>query len=122
MAPSGWTWRKLAVSAALACAALGFQTGCQNGGQRRAAAREPALSGPLELGPPTAITESPAAPPKAITWVDRHPLFSKPRDLYEKTDSNPVVKTAAAGFIGIPSGLVGELRQIVVGTSPSYRQ
>jgi hypothetical protein len=122
MASTSWTWRKIAASAALTCAALGIQTGCQNAGQRRAAAREPALSGPLELGPPTAVTEAPAAPPKALTWVDRHPLFFKPRDMYEKTDSNPVVKTAAATVIGIPSGLMGELRQIVVGTSPGLRQ
>jgi hypothetical protein len=62
------------------------------------------------------------APARNVTWVDRHPLFSKPRDIYEKTNNNsPVVKTAAATVIGIPSGILGELRQIVVGAPATPR-
>jgi hypothetical protein len=89
--------------------------GCQNGGPRRMAAREPGLSGPLEVGPPTAVVEGPAVPVRTVTWVDRHPLFARPREMYETTDNNPVIKTAAAVVIGIPTGFVGEIRQIVVG-------
>lgn len=54
-------------------------------------------------------------PGSGDTFVDRHPLLRKPRQYYDSTDSNKVVKTAAAAFIGVPSGIVGELRQIVVG-------
>jgi hypothetical protein len=122
MRPSGSTRRKIAVMAVLASAALSFQTGCQNGGPRRMAGREPALSGPIDVGPPTAVVEAPPAPVKNVTWVDRHPLFYKPRDMYDKVENNsPVVKTAAAAVIGIPSGILGELRQIVVGAPPRPR-
>jgi hypothetical protein len=50
------------------------------------------------------------------TWVDRHPLFSKPRQYYESTGNNKVAKTAAAAVLGVPAGIYGELKQIVVGT------
>ena len=56
-------------------------------------------------------------PSNTVTWVDRHPLFSKPRDYYETSGDNKVVKAAAATVIGIPAGIFGELRQIVVGAS-----
>jgi hypothetical protein len=112
--------RKFAVTAALAVASLGFQIGCQNSGQRRMAAREPGLSASVDGAPSTTIAGS-TTPVRSVTWVDRHPLFFKPRDMYEKTDNNPVVKTAAAAVIGVPSGILGELRQIVVGAPPAPR-
>jgi hypothetical protein len=55
------------------------------------------------------------------SWVDRHPLLYKPRDYYETSGDNKIVKTAAATVIGIPAGVVGELRQIVTG-APSNRR
>lgn len=64
-------------------------------------------------GDPAIVTEVPAAQP--VTIVDRHPLFYKPREYYEISGENKVVKTAAATFIGIPAGILGEMRQIVVG-------
>ena len=73
--------------------------------------REPGLSNTIE--PSKAVAES--APTRAVTFIDRHPLFWKPRDYYEGSGSNPVVKTATATVIGIPAGIVGELRQIVSG-------
>ena len=92
--------------------ALSIGGGCQSAGQRRTALAEPGLSGSVEGGTTLAATPAPAT---AVTWVDRHPLFSKPRDLYETTNSNKVVKTAAAAVVGVPVGIFGELRQIVTG-------
>jgi hypothetical protein len=61
----------------------------------------------------------PAAPPaKTVSVVDRHPLFSKPRDYWETSGDNKVVKAAAATFVGVPVGIVGEVKQIIVGTPP----
>jgi hypothetical protein len=58
-------------------------------------------------------------PSKSVTFVDRHPLFYKPRDYYESTNSNKAAKTAAAAVIGVPAGIYGELKQIVVGAPPA---
>src|SRR5271167_2319900 len=95
-------------------AAVGL-TGCQTGPSRSTlASAEPALSPPVEGG--TTVVQAPA--PRSVTFVERHPLFYKPRDYYESSGSNAVVKTAAAVVVGVPAGIVGELRQIVVGTPP----
>ena len=61
------------------------------------------------------------APPAAqsVSFVDRHPLFYKPKEYYETTGSGKIGKTAAATFIGVPAGIIGELRQIVVGKAPA---
>jgi len=56
-----------------------------------------------------------------VTFVDRHPLLSKPRDYYESSGNNKVVKTLAAGVVGVPAGLFGELKQIVVGRPAGLR-
>src|ERR1700678_4390306 len=96
-------------------AAVGL-TGCQTGPSKSTlAAAEPALSPPVEGG--TTVVQAPA--PRAVTYVERHPLFYKPRDYYESSGSNAVVKTAAAVVVGVPVGIVGELPQIVVGTPPA---
>src|SRR4051812_19924167 len=90
-------------------------SGCQGAGSpRRVAVAEPGLAVPGDSG--TAIAEAPAAGP--VTIVDRHPLLSRPGDYYESTGNNKIVKAAAATFIGIPAGFVGELKQIVSGREP----
>ncbi len=53
------------------------------------------------------------------------PLLRKPQQYYDNTKSNKVVKTAAAAVVGVPAGIVGELKQIVVGAptatpAPAY--
>jgi hypothetical protein len=98
-------------------------TGCQGGPSRRTlASAEPALSPSLEPGTviaqsPTTVASAPASA-RTLTFVDRHPLFSRPREYYENGGSNKVVKTAAAVVVGVPAGIFGELRQIVVGAPP----
>jgi hypothetical protein len=84
---------------------------------RSVAVNEPPLDAVSEPG--SVVVAAP--PPKQVTVVDRHPLFSKPREYYENTSSNKVVKTAAATVIGIPAGIVGEVRQIVIGRPPETR-
>jgi hypothetical protein len=110
--------RTVRVSAAWIAGLALLLSGC-HGGQKRPlfASAEPALDPSLTDGPVIAAT-----PPPSVTWVDRHPLFSKPRDVYEGTASNnKLVKGAAATVVGVPVGLVGEFRQIIVGRDPVPR-
>lgn len=88
--------------------------GCHSGGSRR----EVALSD-APLGADGAVVE--ASPVRTATFVDRHPLFWKPREYYDTTARGSLGKTAAATFIGVPAGIYGELRQIVVGMPPAER-
>jgi hypothetical protein len=94
---------------------LSVVSGCQSSGSRRAP--EPSLSGALDSK--SSIAET--APSRTVTYVDRHPLFSKPRDYWESSGDNKIVKAGAATFIGVPVGLYGEIKQIVVGTPPETR-
>ena len=97
---------------ALSCAL----SGCQSGPSTKTmAAAEPVLSPPAEGGT-TVVT---APPPRTMTFVDRHPLLYKPRDYYESSGDNKVVKTTAAVVVGVPVGIVSELKQIVVGAPPN---
>lgn len=101
--------------------ALAAASGCQTSARRRvASAAEPGLSDPVEPGA-SVVEVTPPATAAAPAWVDRHPLFSKPRQYYEKTGRNKVAKVAAATVIGIPAGLFGELRQIVSGAPAQPR-
>jgi hypothetical protein len=90
--------------------------GCQASPSRHAAlaASEPGLNVPGDTAP--AVVS--ATPSRTVTWVDRHPLLSKPREYYENSGSNTAVKVAAGTLVGIPVGIVGELKQIVVGRPP----
>jgi hypothetical protein len=48
-------------------------------------------------------------------------VLSKPREYWESSGNNTIVKAAAATFVGVPVGLFGEVRQIVVGSPPDTR-
>jgi hypothetical protein len=102
----------------VAASLLVIAPGCQSGPSgRTVAAAEPPLVSPAE--PNGTVVHAP--PPKTVTWADRHPLFTKPREYYDNSGNNKVVKAAAATVIGIPAGIVGELKQIVVGAPPDVR-
>ena len=108
--------RFLAVLAGLVIVAV---AGCAGGGpSRRVVAAEPGAALPGEGEP---VVVNPPARGQGVTFVDRHPLLSKPRDYYESSGNNKFVKTMAAGVIGVPAGVVGELKQIVVGRPASLR-
>jgi hypothetical protein len=105
---------------ALLLSALVLTTaGCHGSGSRRASAPEPALSGALDQGQSAPIVDS--APSSSVSYVDRHPVLSKPREYWENSGDNKVVKAAAATFIGVPVGIYGEMKQIVVGAPPAAR-
>ncbi len=91
--------------------------GCQSSPSRKVAVAEP----PLVTSPDGGSTVVQAEPPRTVTYVDRHPILAAPRDFWNNTDSNKVVKAASATVIGVPVGLVGEVRQIVVGVPPDLR-
>ena len=110
----GHRWLTAAGLALLASLTLG----CHGAGSTRvSSAPEPSLSGAIDNN--TAVAES--SPPKTVSYVDRHPLFSKPRDYWESSGNNTIVKAGAATFIGVPVGIYGEIKQIVVGTTPQTR-
>jgi hypothetical protein len=95
--------------------AASASTGCKGSHKRRYAVYpEPAPCSPVEGGTP--VVEGPMLRP--LSFIDRHPLFSKPREYYEDTDNNPIVKTAAAVIVGVPAGIVGEVKQMVAGNQP----
>ena len=79
--------------------------------------RRAALAGNLDSN--GAVAEAPQA--KTVGYVDRHPMLSKPRDYWENAGDNKIVKAGAATFIGVPVGIYGELKQIVVGAPPETR-
>ncbi|MFI5459161.1 MAG: hypothetical protein ACHRXM_27345 [Isosphaerales bacterium] len=82
---------------------------------------EPSLSGAVDRDAAVADGAATATPAKTVSWVDRHPMFSKPRDYWETSGENKVVKAAAATFVGVPVGLYGEVKQIIVGTPTEPR-
>jgi hypothetical protein len=103
---------------ALAVTLAALASGCQSAPRARTvASAEPALNPAPDGG--TTVTTAP--PPQTVGWVDRHPLFYKPRDYYESSGNNKIVKAAAATVVGIPVGMFGELRQIVTGNSPESK-
>jgi hypothetical protein len=107
----GLKWTLAALLMALAA------SGCSGGPSKRTlASSEPAL---VPSDPEVAIVDRAKPVPSTVSVVDRHPLFAKPKQYYDDTNSNKVAKTAAAAFIGVPAGIYGELKQIVVGAPPS---
>ncbi|WP_165231449.1 hypothetical protein [Aquisphaera insulae] len=88
--------------------------GCHGIGSKKAAAPETTLSGTLDSGAP--VVEAP--PAQSTGYVDRHPILYKPRDYWDDGGNNKVVKAARATFIGVPSGIYNEMKQIVVGAPP----
>ncbi len=101
-------------TAALVLFAALAAAGCQgiSPGRRVARAEPPLVDAPgAEAG--TGVIE--ATPARPVTVVDRHPLLSKPRQYYESSGKNKLVKATAATVIGIPAGIFGEIRQIVRG-------
>jgi hypothetical protein len=96
-----------------------FSSGCHSSGpSRRVVTPEPGLSSTVEPDGTINSSTSPAVPMKTTSFVDRHPLFYRPRDYYENSGNNGIVKVAAATFIGVPAGIFSEAKQIITGTPP----
>ncbi len=113
----------------LALAASLLAVGCHGNNRRaaRLASAEPSLELPSDDG--TIIQGNGsgssgtivAQAPGSSTFVDRHPMFSAPRDFYNNTNSNKIVKTGAAVVVGVPVGVYGEVKQIFTGGPGSTR-
>ena len=90
--------------------------GCTSGtpAKRSLAAREPSLVVPGDPEPGF-VAAKPAASGTSVAFVERHPLLYKPKEMYDKSGSNKLVKVVGATLIGVPAGIFGELRQIVRG-------
>jgi hypothetical protein len=102
--------------------AFAVSAGCQAVGHpRTVVSPEPSFSSAVESDTTVADGTHNVAPIKTTTVVDRHPLFSKPRDYWETSGDNKVVKAAAATFVGVPVGIYGEFKQILVGAPPEAR-
>jgi len=116
----GQRWFAIGVLAVL----YGICSGCQGAGPRRTVVTpEPGLASAVDGDGTTAADGTrQLPPPKTIGWVERHPLFSKPRDYWETSGDNKIVKAAAATFVGVPVGFYGEVKQIIVGvpTEPRF--
>ena len=111
---------------ALVVVSLTSQIACQNSARRTltgspsSTSAEPGLTAQVEPGvsvvePGGGSSSGSSATTRTVSVVDRHPLLRKPKEYYDNTNSNKVVKTAAAAVVGVPAGIVGEIKQIVVG-------
>jgi hypothetical protein len=100
--------RKLAV-----CAALLVVTGCHCGSSCRdtgyGASYRDADYG---VAPNPQLSSLPA---QEKSFVDRHPLFSSPRNYYRDSGDSVVVKVLAGTFVGVPVGVAQEAWQIGYG-------
>jgi hypothetical protein len=114
----GYRWFAIALFAIGSALAAGCQSA---GAPRTVVSPAPSISSRVD-GDTTVVDGSQQlAPPRNLTWVDRHPLFSKPRDYWDTSGDNKVVKAAAATFVGVPAGLYGEVKQIIVGAPQEPR-
>jgi hypothetical protein len=112
--------RCLAIGVLAVVAAVG--SGCQSSGPKRTViSAEPGLNAAPDTEKAVASNSVDGTPVKDVSFADRHPLFSKPRQYWDSSGDNRVVKAAAATFIGVPVGFYGEVRQIIVGAPPEVR-
>lgn len=110
------------ISATLGGIALLGLSGCQGGTPPKRNAAVASTEPPLTMpGDPKPGYVAEVPPSRTAGIVDRHPLLSRPRDVYDNAGSNKVVKVAGATLVGIPMGIVGELKQIVVGRPPDTK-
>jgi len=104
--------------------AVGILSGCHSAGTKRPStviSPAPAVSDAGDPNGDFADRTVSATPSRTVTFADRHPLFRKPREYWDTSGDNKIVKAAAATFIGVPAGFVGEVKQIIVGAPPEPR-
>ena len=109
--------RWLAIGTLVVVATVG--NGCHSSGTKSTTVTaEPGLTDAAEPGTKLSDGTITAPPVKSVSFSERHPLFVKPRQYWESSGDNRIVKAAAATFIGVPAGFVGEVKQIIVGAPP----
>jgi hypothetical protein len=100
----------------------GLVSGCRSAGTKSTViSQEPGLTDAAGSDSRVAEGTVQAAPTRTTAFAARHPLFMKPRQYWESSGDNKIVKAAAATFIGVPAGFVGEVKQIIVGAPPEVR-
>lgn len=96
-----------------ALAALVLVTGCHCGSSYRDCGYGSAYrDADYGVAPETQLA---GAPTQEKSFVDRHPLFSSPRNYYRDSGDNVVVKVLAGTVIGVPVGVAQEAWQIGYG-------
>lgn len=98
----------------------GALTGCASHKAKKAGPTFAGAEPPLDVTVDPDGTNRLASSSSDKNFGARHPLFYKPHDYYTKTNSNVLVKAGAATFVGVPAGVIGEVRQIVTG-NPGVR-
>jgi hypothetical protein len=107
---------------ALLAVVAAVNSGCQSAAPKRTVvSAEPSLNSATDPDKSVADGTIEATPVKTVGFVDRHPLFTKPRQYWDTSGDNKIVKAAAATFIGVPVGFAGEVKQIIVGAPPEAR-
>lgn len=96
-------------------------SGCQSAATRRPSTVVSPSTSVSEAGDVVGEKTISAGPVQTVGFADRHPLFYKPREYWQTSGDNKVVKAAAATFIGVPAGVVGEMKQIITGAPPAPR-
>jgi hypothetical protein len=100
---------------------VGLASGCQTDRPKRTAtviSPAPTVGDASQTEGATGEKTISMAPASTVSFADRHPLFTKPRQYWDTSGDNKIVKAAAATFIGVPAGFVGEVKQIFVGMPP----
>jgi len=99
-------WRAFVV---LSTACIVLATGCARHRNKNliVSNNQPVIAGASSVDQAYSV-EKPIA---GTRFVDRHPMFYKPGEYYTTSDGNMVVRGARATFIGVPAGIVGEVRQ-----------
>lgn len=113
----GIRWRSIGV---LALSAL-LISGCQSAATKRPSTIVSPSASVSDTDSAIGEKTITATPVRSASFVDRHPLFYKPREYWETSGDKKVVKAAAATFIGVPAGFVGEVKQIFTGNPPAPR-
>ena len=99
------------------CAGLLIVTGCHCGSSCRDTGYG-ASYGSSYRDADYGITPAPqlsSVPSQEKSFVDRHPLFSSPRNYYRDSGDNVVLKVLAGTFVGVPVGIAQEAWQIGYG-------
>jgi hypothetical protein len=108
--------RTLMLAATLAMAAV--SSGCH---LHKKAMRGGSIEPLGVIGPDGTIVEGAPVVATKTAFVDRHPLLYKPRDVFHTTGHGPIIKTMAAGVVGVPTGMACEVGQIFKGCDRCLR-
>lgn len=100
--------RKSRAVQVVAAALLVATVGCGKHRKDMVVSNRPIIEGASPVGGNEVVVNKPVG---GSRFVERHPLLYKPGEYYSTYDGNVVVRGARATFIGVPAGMVGEVKQ-----------